>query len=84
VRDALQRLDVQRFDYLVNNAGASHHNAFDRTNEAELDALAPMISKANHFAMSLVGKHRGRTGWLHRCRCRTLYDATRAALSYVW
>jgi NAD(P)-dependent dehydrogenase (short-subunit alcohol dehydrogenase family) len=28
-----------RFDYLVNNAGISHHNAFDKTTEAELDSL---------------------------------------------
>jgi len=39
VRDALHRLSVQRFDYLVNNAGTSHHNAFEKTTEAELDAL---------------------------------------------
>ncbi len=28
-----------RFDYLVNNAGTSHHAAFDKTTEAELDGL---------------------------------------------
>jgi NAD(P)-dependent dehydrogenase (short-subunit alcohol dehydrogenase family) len=28
-----------RFDYLVNNAGISHHNAFEKTTEAEVDAL---------------------------------------------
>jgi NAD(P)-dependent dehydrogenase (short-subunit alcohol dehydrogenase family) len=28
-----------RFDYLVNNAGISHHNAFDKITEAELDSL---------------------------------------------
>lgn len=31
VREALEKLGVKRFDYLVNNAGTSHHNAFDQT-----------------------------------------------------
>src|ERR1700722_10534429 len=31
VRKALVQLGTERFDYLVNNAGTSHHNAFDRT-----------------------------------------------------
>jgi len=39
VREALNRLGAERFDYLVNNAGTSHHNAFDKTTEAELDHL---------------------------------------------
>ena len=39
VREALDRLGAQRFDYLVNNAGISHHNAFEKTTEAELDQL---------------------------------------------
>lgn len=30
---------TERFDYLVNNAGTSHHNTIDQTTEAELDAL---------------------------------------------
>jgi len=47
VRDALHRLSVQRFDYLVNNAGTSHHNAFEKTTEAELDALYTCTSRAS-------------------------------------
>jgi NAD(P)-dependent dehydrogenase (short-subunit alcohol dehydrogenase family) len=39
VREALATLGAQRFDYLVNNAGTSHHNAFDKTTEEELDSL---------------------------------------------
>ncbi|WP_342238710.1 SDR family NAD(P)-dependent oxidoreductase [Inquilinus sp. OTU3971] len=35
----LTDLGAQRFDYLVNNAGISHHNAFENTTEEELDAL---------------------------------------------
>ena len=49
VRDALQRLGAQRFDYLVNNAGTSHHNAFERTTEAELDALYSVHFKGVFF-----------------------------------
>ena len=30
---------AKRFDYLVNNAGISHHNSFEKTTEAELDSL---------------------------------------------
>src|SRR3984885_12950080 len=37
VREALATLGAERFDYLVNNAGTSHHNAFDQTTERELD-----------------------------------------------
>jgi NAD(P)-dependent dehydrogenase (short-subunit alcohol dehydrogenase family) len=36
---ALGELGAERFDYLVNNAGTSHHNAIETTTEAELDAL---------------------------------------------
>lgn len=39
VREALATLGAERFDYLVNNAGTSHHNAFERTTEEELDNL---------------------------------------------
>ena len=39
VRKALVDLGAERFDYLVNNAGTSHHAAFDKTTEAELDSL---------------------------------------------
>lgn len=37
--DALDVLGASRFDYLVNNAGISHHNAIESTTAAELDAL---------------------------------------------
>ena len=49
VRDALGRLGAQRFDYLVNNAGISHHNAFDKTTEAELDNLYNVHFKGVFF-----------------------------------
>ena len=39
VRSALGALGRDRFDYLVNNAGTSHHNSIAATTEAELDAL---------------------------------------------
>src|SRR5262249_1933926 len=39
VRQALAELGAERFDYLVNNAGTSHHRAFDQTTEEELDQL---------------------------------------------
>ncbi len=39
VRSALGGFGAERFDYLVNNAGISHHNSFDKTTEAELDDL---------------------------------------------
>lgn len=49
VGEALPRLGCQRFDYLVNNAGTSHHNAFERTTEAELDALYNVHFKGVFF-----------------------------------
>jgi NAD(P)-dependent dehydrogenase (short-subunit alcohol dehydrogenase family) len=39
VRKALGQLGAERFDYLVNNAGTSHHAAFDKVTEEELDSL---------------------------------------------
>jgi NAD(P)-dependent dehydrogenase (short-subunit alcohol dehydrogenase family) len=39
VRATLQGWQAQRFDYLVNNAGTSHHNSIGKTTEAELDQL---------------------------------------------
>ncbi len=39
VRETLQRLGAERFDYLVNNAGTSHHAAFADITEADLDHL---------------------------------------------
>jgi NAD(P)-dependent dehydrogenase (short-subunit alcohol dehydrogenase family) len=39
LRAALEQLGAERFDYLVNNAGTSHHNAIEKTTEEELDTL---------------------------------------------
>ena len=49
VREALATLGVGRFDYLVNNAGTSHHNAFEKTTEEELDALYNVHFKGVFF-----------------------------------
>jgi NAD(P)-dependent dehydrogenase (short-subunit alcohol dehydrogenase family) len=49
VRDALHRLGADRFDYLVNNAGTSHHNAIEKTTEAELDSLYSVHFKGVFF-----------------------------------
>jgi len=39
VRETLTKLGVERFDYLVNNAGTSYHAPIDATPEQELDFL---------------------------------------------
>jgi NAD(P)-dependent dehydrogenase (short-subunit alcohol dehydrogenase family) len=39
VRSTLASLGAEGFDHLVNNAGISHHNAFDQTTEGALDRL---------------------------------------------
>jgi Dehydrogenases with different specificities (related to short-chain alcohol dehydrogenases) len=39
VGEALAELGTERFDYLVNNAGISHHKAFAQITEEELDNL---------------------------------------------
>jgi NAD(P)-dependent dehydrogenase (short-subunit alcohol dehydrogenase family) len=49
VRKALADLGAERFDYLVNNAGTSHHVAFDKTTEAELDSLYNVHFKGVFF-----------------------------------
>jgi NAD(P)-dependent dehydrogenase (short-subunit alcohol dehydrogenase family) len=49
VRQALSRLGAERFDYLINNAGISHHNAFEKTTEAELDDLYNVHFKGVFF-----------------------------------
>ena len=49
VRKALTDLGAQRFDYLVNNAGNSHHNAFEKTTEQELDGLYNVHFKGVFF-----------------------------------
>jgi len=49
VRDALSGLGTERFDYLVNNAGISHHNSIEKTTEAELDAVYNVHFKGVFF-----------------------------------
>jgi NAD(P)-dependent dehydrogenase (short-subunit alcohol dehydrogenase family) len=49
VRQALGDLRAERFDYLVNNAGTSHHNSIEKTTEAELDALYHVHFKGVFF-----------------------------------
>ncbi|HEV2273213.1 MAG TPA: SDR family oxidoreductase [Acidobacteriaceae bacterium] len=49
VRESLATLGAERFDYLVNNAGTSHHNAFERTTEKELDDLYNVHFKGVFF-----------------------------------
>jgi len=49
VRKALATLGAERFDFLVNNAGTSHHNAFDKTTEEELDSLYNVHFKGVFF-----------------------------------
>jgi NAD(P)-dependent dehydrogenase (short-subunit alcohol dehydrogenase family) len=49
VRKALAELGAHRFDYLVNNAGTSHHAAFDKTTEEELDSLYNVHFKGVFF-----------------------------------
>jgi NAD(P)-dependent dehydrogenase (short-subunit alcohol dehydrogenase family) len=49
VRQALTELGAERFDYVVNNAGISHHKAFDQTTEEELDALYDVHFKGVFF-----------------------------------
>lgn len=49
VREALACLGATHFDYLVNNAGISHHNSFEMTTEDELDALYRVNFKGVFF-----------------------------------
>ncbi len=49
VGEALARLDAERFDYLVNNAGTSLHKDFHETTEAELDQLYEVHFKGVFF-----------------------------------
>jgi NAD(P)-dependent dehydrogenase (short-subunit alcohol dehydrogenase family) len=49
VRGALAEWGSERFDYLVNNAGISHHKAFDQTTEEELDQLYNVHFKGVFF-----------------------------------
>jgi NAD(P)-dependent dehydrogenase (short-subunit alcohol dehydrogenase family) len=49
VREALATLGAERFDYLVNNAGASLYKAFERTTEEEMDAIYNVHFKGVFF-----------------------------------
>lgn len=49
VRQALGSLGAERFDYLVNNAGISHHQSIEHTTEAEFDALYNVHFKGVFF-----------------------------------
>jgi NAD(P)-dependent dehydrogenase (short-subunit alcohol dehydrogenase family) len=49
VRQALGKWGSERFDFLVNNAGTSHHNSIEKTTEAELDALYNVHFKGVFF-----------------------------------
>ena len=49
VQKALAELGARRFDYLVNNAGTSHHAAFDKVTEEEVDSLFNVHFKGVFF-----------------------------------
>lgn len=49
VGNALNELGAERFDYLVNNAGISHHNSIEKTTEEELDKLYEVHFKGVFF-----------------------------------
>jgi NAD(P)-dependent dehydrogenase (short-subunit alcohol dehydrogenase family) len=49
VRSTLGGFGAERFDYLVNNAGTSHHNSFEKTTEEEMDILYNVHFKSVFF-----------------------------------
>jgi NAD(P)-dependent dehydrogenase (short-subunit alcohol dehydrogenase family) len=49
VGNALNELGSERFNYLVNNAGISHHNSIEKTTEEELDNLYKVHFKGVFF-----------------------------------
>lgn len=49
VQAALKEMGAERFDYLVNNAGISHHNSIAKTTEKELDLLYDVNFKGVFF-----------------------------------
>lgn len=49
VAAALGELEAERFDYLVNNAGTSHHAPFDKVTEEDLDSLYNVHFKGVFF-----------------------------------
>jgi NAD(P)-dependent dehydrogenase (short-subunit alcohol dehydrogenase family) len=49
LQEALQQLGTDRFDYLVHNAGTSHHALIAETSEAQVDALYQVHFKGVFF-----------------------------------
>ncbi len=49
VSKARGEMGAERFDYLVNNAGTSHHNVIEKTTEEELDSLYNVHFKGVFF-----------------------------------
>jgi|GEM_PF-5994404 len=49
VRGALQELGAERFDFLINNAGTSHHATIEKTTEEDLDGLYNVHFKGVFF-----------------------------------
>ena len=49
VRRTLGEMGAERFDFLVNNAGVSHHNSIEKTTEEELDLLYNVNFKGVFF-----------------------------------
>lgn len=49
LRQALGGFGAERFDYLVNNAGISHHNSIEQTTEEEMDTLYRVNFKGVFF-----------------------------------
>ena len=49
VNKILEEWDYKKFDYLINNAGISHHNSIENTTEEELDALYNVHFKGVFF-----------------------------------
>jgi NAD(P)-dependent dehydrogenase (short-subunit alcohol dehydrogenase family) len=49
VKDALPELGAESFDFLINNAGTSHHAAFDKVTEEDFDSLYNVHFKGVFF-----------------------------------
>jgi len=57
VQQALGMWGVERFDYLINNAGTSHGKSLEQTTEAELDALYNIHFKGVFFLTQKLAPH---------------------------
>jgi short-subunit dehydrogenase len=53
-----------RFDFLINNAGTSHHNPFEKTTEEEMDVLYNVHFKGVFFLTQKL------------CRSSTMVDGS--------